>query len=83
MTVYRPVTAEAEAAVAAAVALLKGEAPATNATINDGARDIPYAQAQITAIYKDQVKDVVADGFVTKEELCTGDIAALCTEAGI
>jgi D-xylose transport system substrate-binding protein len=83
MTVYKPVKAEAEAAVAAAVALLKGEAPATNATINDGARDIPYAQAQITAIYKDQVKDVVADGFVTKEELCTGDIAALCTEAGI
>ncbi len=83
MTVYKPVKAEAEAAVAAAVSLLKGEAVSTNATINDGARDLPYAQAQITAIYKDNVKDVVADGFVKKEELCTGDVAAKCAEAGI
>ena len=35
------------------------------------------------AIYKDNVKDVVADGYVTKAELCTADFAALCTEAGI
>ena len=34
-------------------------------------------------ITKDNVKDVVADGFVTKAELCTGDFAAMCTEAGI
>ena len=83
MTVYKPVKAEADAAVAAAVALLKGEKPATNATINDGARDLPYAQAQITPVYKANVKDVVADGFVTKADLCTGDVAAKCTEAGI
>ena len=83
MTIYKPVKAEADAAVAAAVSLLKGEAPASNATINDGARDLPYVQAAITAVYKDNVKDVVADGFVTKEELCTGDVAAKCTEAGI
>ena len=83
MTVYKPVKAEADAAVAAAVSLLKGEAPTANATINDGARDLPYVQAAITPVYKDNVKDVVADGFVTKEELCTGDVAAKCTEAGI
>ena len=35
------------------------------------------------AIFFDNVKDVVADGFVTKDELCTGDFAAKCTEAGI
>ena len=29
------------------------------------------------------VKDVVADGFVTKEELCTGSFAKLCTDNGI
>ncbi len=83
MTVYKPVKAEADAAVAAAVALLAGKAPETNATINDGARDLPYAQAKIQSIFKDNVKDVVADGFVKKEELCTGDVAALCTAAGI
>jgi D-xylose transport system substrate-binding protein len=83
MTVYKPVKAEADAAVAAAVSLLKGEVPASNATINDGARDLPYVQAQITPIFKDNVKDVVADGFVTKADLCTGDVAAKCTAAGI
>ena len=31
----------------------------------------------------DNVKDVVADGYVTKAELCTGDFAAKCAEAGI
>ena len=35
------------------------------------------------AIYKDNVKDVVDDGYVTKAELCTGAFAAACTAAGI
>ena len=35
------------------------------------------------AIYKENVKDVIADGFVTKDELCAGDFAALCADAGI
>ncbi len=83
MTVYKPVVKEAEGAVAAAAALIKGEAPQANATINNEVADIPYVQAQVTAIYKDQVKDVVADGFVKKDELCAGDMAAKCTEAGI
>jgi D-xylose transport system substrate-binding protein len=85
MTVYKSVKIEAEAAVAAAVGLLAGADPATlgNATINDGARDLPYSQAPITPIFKDNVKVVTDDGFVTKEELCKGDIAALCTAAGI
>ena len=32
---------------------------------------------------KDSVKDVVSDGGVTKEELCTGSYADKCTAAGI
>ena len=35
------------------------------------------------AIYKENVKDVVADGFVTKDQLCTGDFAKLCTDNGV
>jgi D-xylose transport system substrate-binding protein len=35
------------------------------------------------AIYKDNVKDVVADGYVSKDELCAGAYAAKCTAAGI
>ena len=83
MTVYKAVKAEAEGAVATAVSLLKGEAPTASTTINNKTADIPYVQVPVKAIFKDNVKDVVADGFVTKEELCTGDIAALCTAAGI
>jgi D-xylose transport system substrate-binding protein len=83
MTVYKPIKAEADAAVAAAATLLKGDLVSTPATINDGVRDIPYVQVAVVSIFKEQVKDVVADGFVTKEELCTGDIASLCAPAGI
>jgi D-xylose transport system substrate-binding protein len=83
MTVYKPVRAEADAVVAAAAALVKGSPLATNATIYDGARDLPYVQVPVTPIFKDQVKDVVADGFVTKAELCKGDLVAKCLEAGI
>ena len=35
------------------------------------------------AITKDNVKDVIADGYVTKDELCTAAFAKLCTDAGI
>jgi D-xylose transport system substrate-binding protein len=35
------------------------------------------------AIYKDNVKDVVTDGFVSKAELCTAAFVAKCTAAGI
>ena len=82
MTVYKPYPAEAEAAVAAAVALLKGEAPATNAKINDGARDIPYAQAAIQSIFLENVKDVTSTGGAKREDVCK-DIEAKCTAAGV
>jgi D-xylose transport system substrate-binding protein len=85
MTVYKPVKVEAEGAVKAAAALLAGTDLTTiaNATINNQTADIPYLQAQVTPVYKENVKDVVADGFVTAADLCTGDVAAKCTEAGI
>ena len=82
MTVYKPYPAEADAAVAAAVALLKGETPATNATINDGTRDIPYAQAAIQSIFLENVKDVTSTGGAKREDVCK-DIEAKCTAAGV
>ena len=82
MTVYKPYPAEAEAAVAAAVALLKGEAPATNAKINDGARDIPYAQAAIQSIFLENVKDVTSTGGAKRDDVCK-DIEDKCKAAGV
>ena len=63
MTVYKPVVEEANGAVAAAVALLNGEEPDSNATINNEVADIPYVQAAVQSIFIDDVKIPVEDGF--------------------
>ncbi|MER7269600.1 substrate-binding domain-containing protein [Micromonospora sp. WMMD712] len=85
MTVYKAVKKEADAAAELAIAVAKGERKDTGQTVKDveGNRDVPAVLLEPKAIYKDNVKDVVADGFVTKEELCTAAYAKFCTEAGI
>ncbi|WP_327105375.1 sugar ABC transporter substrate-binding protein [Nonomuraea glycinis] len=85
MTVYKAVKKEADAAAALAVALAKGEKPTASGSVKDTdtGQDVPAELLDPQAIYIDNVKDVVADGFVTKEELCTDDFAEKCTEAGI
>ncbi|MDO3684445.1 sugar ABC transporter substrate-binding protein [Micromonospora sp. C28ISP2-4] len=85
MTVYKAVKKEADAAAELAIALAKGERKDTGQTVKDpeGNRDVPAVLLEPKAIYKDSVKDVVADGYVTKEELCTGAFAKLCTDAGV
>ena len=35
------------------------------------------------AIFRENVKDVVAAGYVTKQELCTGKFAKLCRDYGV
>ena len=57
--------------------------PAGSVKDTETGQDVPAVLLDPQAIYIDNVKDVVADGFVTKDELCTGDFAEKCTEAGI
>ncbi|WP_219467379.1 sugar ABC transporter substrate-binding protein [Nonomuraea rhizosphaerae] len=85
MTVYKAVKKEAEAGAKLAVALAKGEKPTASGKVTDpeSKQDVPAELLDPQPIYLENVKDVVADGYVTKEELCTGDFAAKCTEAGI
>ncbi|WP_326824156.1 sugar ABC transporter substrate-binding protein [Streptosporangium sp. NBC_01756] len=85
MTVYKAIKKEADAASQLAIALAKGEKPAATGSVKDteSNADVPAVLLDPQAIYLDNVKDVVADGYVTKDELCTGDYAAKCTEAGI
>ena len=85
MTVYKPVKQEADAAAKLAVSLIKGEKGETNGTTNDpeGKRDVPSVLLNPVGIYKDNVKQVVDDGFVKKEDLCKGAYAAKCKDAGI
>ncbi|MEU7892478.1 substrate-binding domain-containing protein [Nonomuraea sp. NPDC049152] len=85
MTVYKAIKKEADAAAALAVSLAKGEKPAATGSVKDteSGQDVPAVLLDPQAIFFDSVKDVVADGFVTKDELCKGEFASKCTEAGI
>jgi D-xylose transport system substrate-binding protein len=85
MTVYKPIAEEANALAELAIALINGEEGETNGTAEDpeGDRDVPSVLLTPESIFRDNVKDVVDDGFVTAEDLCTGEFAAACTELGI
>ena len=86
MTVYKAIKKEADAASALAISLAKGEKPTTaTGTVTDpeSKKDVPSVLLTPQSITKDSVKDVVADGFVTKDELCTAAFAKACTDAGI
>ncbi|GAA1465609.1 solute-binding protein [Microbacterium thalassium] len=79
-TVYTPVALEVDAAAEAAVALARGEEPATAAALDDGT---PFIAVQPQIVGVDQVADVVADGGVTVGELCAGDVADACARHGL
>jgi D-xylose transport system substrate-binding protein len=85
MTVYKAVKQEADAAAKLAVGLAKGEQQTAPDTIKDpeSGRDVPSVLLQPVAITIDNINDVVKDGYVTKEQLCTGSYAAKCTQAGV
>ena len=85
MTVYKSAKEEAGALADAAIALVKGEKAETNGTTKDadGGRDVPSILLTPKSITKDNVKDVIDDGFVSAADVCKDEYAALCTEAGI
>ncbi|MEV6601192.1 substrate-binding domain-containing protein, partial [Actinoplanes sp. NPDC051346] len=85
MTVYKAIKQVADAAADLAISLAKGEKKTVSQSIKDpeSGKDVPAVLISPRAIFKESVKDVVADGFVTKAQLCTGDFAKLCTENGV
>jgi D-xylose transport system substrate-binding protein len=85
MTVYKAIKQEADAAADLAISLAKGEKKDVPQTITDPESKAAVPSVLLTPkpIYKESVKDVVADGFVTKDQLCTGDFAKLCTDNGV
>jgi D-xylose transport system substrate-binding protein len=87
MTVYKEIEPEATIAAEFAVALAEGEElPQSKVTeeINNGKVKVPSAILEPVAVTKDNVKStVVADGFVTAQELCTSAYQTACKEAGI
>ncbi len=85
MTVYKAVKKEADAVAELAIGLAKGEKGEVDQKVDDpeGNREVPAVLLEPQMIMKNNVKDVVDDGFVTKEQLCTGKFEQLCADAGI
>jgi D-xylose transport system substrate-binding protein len=85
MTVYKPIKPLAEKAAEWAVMLANGD-EITDATDseNNGKTDVPTIKLDVVPVTAADVKDtVVADGFWSADEICTGEYAAACKKAGI
>src|SRR3954471_21511392 len=90
VTVYKAIKKEADAAANLAIALAKGDTAGADALATGQVEDTETKQQvksvllEPTAIFPENVKDVIADGFTTADKVCTS--AALkkaCTEQGI
>ncbi len=70
MTVYKPITKLANDAAEIAVELAKGENPKSNATLNNGKKDVPsYLLTPIPVDKSNIDSTVIADGFHTASDL--------------
>src|SRR3954462_8922155 len=90
MTVYKAIKKEADAAAKLAIALAKGDTAGADAQATGSVTDTETKQQVKSvlldpqAIFKDNVKDVVADGFTSADKLCTSDaLKKACEENGV
>jgi D-xylose transport system substrate-binding protein len=89
LTIFKPIKDEAEATAKLAAALATNNTTAADAiatgTTHDpkGNRDIKSLLLNPTLITKDNVKDVVTQGYVKASDICSSDVAAVCTQLGI
>ncbi|HEY6760882.1 MAG TPA: sugar ABC transporter substrate-binding protein [Baekduia sp.] len=87
MTIYLAIKKQAETSAEIAVALAKGQdvpSGLVNAKTDNGAGQIPSVLLAPTAVTKDNIKDtIIADQFLTPQEICINKYAAACKDAGI
>lgn len=90
MTVYKAVKQEADAAAALLIALSSGDTAAADAAVTGATadsvsgQDVPSVLLVPQAIFPENVKDVVADGYTTADKICTTDeLKAKCAEFGV
>jgi len=88
MTVYKAIKPEAEDAAILAFDLATNTQVPTSATngasTQNGAKGVPSILLTPVSVTKDNVKStVVADGFWTRDQICTSDYATACQQAGI
>jgi D-xylose transport system substrate-binding protein len=77
-TVYKYVPAEANAAAAAAVALLKGKKPKSNTTRKNGAKNEPTLALPVVWITKANYTRLFTDKFLKKTDVCIGAYKKYC-----
>lgn len=87
MTVYKAIKPQASISAEIAIDLAEGkEIPQDKVTdeLDNEAGKVPSILLEPVAVTKDNIKQtVIADEFITPEELCTGSYAKACQEAGI
>jgi D-xylose transport system substrate-binding protein len=79
MTVYKSVKAEANAAAQVAIAIIKGRKVKTNATINNGSRNVPSIFLTPVSITKKNYELLFKDGFLKRSQVCVGKYKKYCT----
>jgi D-xylose transport system substrate-binding protein len=77
-TVYKYVPDEANAAAAAAVALIKGQKPKSNGTRPNGKHPEPTNALPIVWINKSNYKRLFTDGFLKRSDVCVGTYRQYC-----
>jgi D-xylose transport system substrate-binding protein len=90
VTIYKAIKKEADAAVDLAVKLSKGDTAgadqAAAGTVQDTKLNKPVKSVLLApqAIYADNVKDVIADGYTTAAKICTtAALKKACTANGV
>jgi D-xylose transport system substrate-binding protein len=77
-TVYKYVPDEANAAAAAAVALIKGTTPKTNTTRKNGSKSEPTLALPVVWITKANYTRLFTDHFLKKSDVCIGVYKQYC-----
>ncbi|WP_053226892.1 sugar ABC transporter substrate-binding protein [Solirubrobacter soli] len=90
MTVYKAIKKEADAASKLAIALAKGDTAGADALATGQVEDTETKQQvksvllEPQAIFPENVKDVVADGFTSADKICTTDaLKKACEKNGV
>jgi D-xylose transport system substrate-binding protein len=90
VTVYKAVKKEADAAAQLAIALAKGDTASADALATGSVEDTESGEQvksvllEPQQITKENVKDVVADGFTTADKICTSaELQQACEENGV
>ncbi|HEY2208353.1 MAG TPA: substrate-binding domain-containing protein [Gaiellaceae bacterium] len=77
-TVYKYVPLEANAAAAAAIALLHGKKPASNSFRKNGTKKEPTLVIPVKWITKNNYKQLFKQGWLKKSEVCVGQYKKFC-----